>query len=326
MAVKAFDPLALLMGEEMRPTGSEAVALTRAMPSLFRDDFSYLQAAVAQLRQSQPLQVEFSASEQRIDLTPPEELKQRFRFLPREIWQEDGTFTLSADQNAIQKEIKRSRKDETAWPRIHYLWPLNPVVEWVNDKVLAAFGRHEAPVLVLQRALEPGEVVFVLSGLIPNRKSHPLVHRWFGVSFKNGRFDGIEDFDTLLARTGLAKQAFPNPGEEVDMESLQRLLPEAVARAKEWMTRQRKAFEDAINDKLNEHLRALERLKKRQFIQLEIRFESSSSRQKLALGRKEKERREIDRVFDEYLNWIEDTMTTEDNPYIQVVAVLKGAN
>jgi len=48
--------------------------------------------------------------------------------------------------------------------------------------------------------------------------------------------------------------------------------------------------------------------------------------EKLVQGRKEKERREIDRIFDEYFNWIEETMTTEDNPYIQVVAVLKGAD
>ena len=148
-----FDPLALFMGEGKSPTGSEAVAKTRSLPSLFPNDFAYLQAAIAHLRQSQPLQVEFTPSEQRADLTPTEELKQRFRFLPREIWPEDGAFTLSPRQEVIQEEIKRSRKDETAWPRIHYLWPLNPVMEWVNDKVLAAFGRHEAPVIVLKGAL-----------------------------------------------------------------------------------------------------------------------------------------------------------------------------
>ena len=42
------------------------------------------------------------------------------------------------------------------------------------------------------------------------------------------------------------------------------------------------------------------------------------------MSRKEEERREIDRKFDEFIHWVEDTMTTEDNPFIQVIAVLQG--
>ena len=322
----AFDPLALFMGEGKSPTESEAVAKTRSLSSLFPNDFAYLQSAIAHLRQSQPLQVEFTPSEQRADLTPTEELKQRFRFLPREIWPEDGAFTLSPRQEVIQEEIKRSRKDETAWPRIHYLWPLNPVMEWVNDKVLAAFGRHEAPVIVLPGALAARDVIFVLCGLIPNRKSHPLVHRWFGASFRNEAFLGIEDFDAVLERTGLARQSFPNRGDHLDLESLAGLLPEAVAKAREWMSGQRKIFEEAVNEKLNQHYRALERLKEKQLVQLEMRFVQSQQPERIVLGRKEEERRRINQLFVDYLTWIEETMTTEDHPYLQVVAVLQGAD
>jgi len=323
---KAFDPLALLMGEAERPEGGQAEGKIKHLPSLFADDFSYLQAALQHLRQSNSQQVEFYPDEQRIELTAPEELKHRFRFHPREIWPEDGVFCLSAEQKVIQDEIKRSRKDEKAWPNIYYLWALNPVAEWINDKVLAAFGRHEAPVLALHGAFDPGEVVFVLSGLIPNRKSHPLVHCWFGVSFKDGQFQKIEDFGELLLRTDLHKRTFPNRGDGDQPQTLQQLLPQAVAQAKTWMSEQRKTFEDAINEKLNEQLNALERLRKKQYAQLEMRFETGRQPERLAQSLKEKKRREIDRIFDEYLQWVEDTMSTEDNPYIQVIAVLKGAN
>lgn len=158
---------ALFMGEKKSPAGGEAEARTRSLPPLFSSDFAYLQAAIGHLRQSQPLQAEFTPGEQRADLTPTEELEQRFHSLPREIWPEDGAFTLSVRQEVSQEEIKRSRKDKTAWPRIHYLWPLNPIMEWVNDRVLAAFGRREAPVIILPGALAAGESIFVLSGLIP---------------------------------------------------------------------------------------------------------------------------------------------------------------
>jgi len=296
------------------------------MPTLYGSDFDYVKAAIQYLRQSEPLQAEFDPENQRIELTAPEDLQYRFRYLPKEIWPEDGYFILSSDKKAIQDEIKRSRKDEKAWPRIHYLWPLNPVVEWINDKVLSSFARHEAPILILQDALEQGEVVFLLSGLIPNRKGHPLIHRWFGAVFVADKFKAIEEFDSLLERTGLGKKSFPNPGGNVHIKFLQSLLPEAVKQARIWLSEQRKVFEEKINKKLNEQYTALERLKKKQYMQLEFRFEDSKQPERLVQARKEKERREIDRIFDEYLEWVEDTMTTEDNPYIQVIAVLKGSN
>ena len=155
----AIDPLAILMGESAPPSGQEANIFTKTMPSLFQDDYTYLEASIRYLRQVQAIQADFYPDERRIDMTAPEELKHRFRYYPREIWPEDGAFILSGNSTVIQKEMQRSRKDEKAWPRIHYLWQLCPVVEWVNDKLLASFGRHEAPVLNLQVVLAPNETI-----------------------------------------------------------------------------------------------------------------------------------------------------------------------
>ncbi len=42
------------------------------------------------------------------------------------------------------------------------------------------------------------------------------------------------------------------------------------------------------------------------------------------LNKKERERREIEKVFNDWQTWVEETMKTEDNAYIRVVAVLRG--
>ena len=105
----------------------------------------------------------------------------------------------------------------------------------------------------------------------------------------------------------------------MDIEALQELLPKAVQQARDYMSEERKAFEEVINKKLNEQLRALERLKGKQYRQLELFY--TDQRQ---LSKKEQHRREIDRKFDEFIEWVEDTMTTENNPFIQVVSVLFG--
>jgi hypothetical protein len=319
-AGETIDPLALMLGETAPPVGNLAINRTREILSLYPDDYHYLKAAIESLKQSQTLQTEFDDDARQVTLTATKELKSRLRnSLPREVWPKDDIFILSADTDTIQDEIRRSRKDEKAWPRIHYLWPHNPVIEWINDKVIAGFGRHEAPVLSLPGALEPEETVFILSGLIPNRKGHPLVFRWFGVTFLENEFLGIESFDDLLERTGLGRISFPNSGAGIDVNSIKKLLPDAVKQAKEFMSRERAYFENEINDKLQKQLDALELLKGKQYRQLDLFY-----MEKRNLSKKERRKREIDRKFDEFIDWVEDTMTTEDNPYIQIVAVLKG--
>ncbi len=322
-AQETFDPLALLMGGSTPSAGQNPEDKTRSMPTLYQDDYHYLKEAIEHLKQSETLQTDFVSDEQQIILTATKDLKHRLRYImPREVWPDDDTFVLSANRQMIQDEIKRSRsrKDENAWPRIHYLWQHNPVLEWINDKVVAGFGRHEAPVLTLSSILNAGETVFILSGLIPNRKSHPLVQRWFGVTFKDAIFQQIEGFESLLARTGLGKTPFPSRIDNINIEALRQLLPEAVQQARDYMSKERKAFEEVINEKLNEQLIALERLKTKQYEQLELLFMD-----KRQLSKKEQHKREIDRKFDEFMEWVEDTMTTEDNPFFQVIAVLKGA-
>lgn len=322
----AFDPLAILMGSAEAPVGNEAASKTRLSPSLFRDDFAFSQAAIKFLRETMPLQVDFDQEKQLLTLTSPDELRERFRSLTPEIWPDDGIFQLSPNANSIQKEIKRCRKDEKAWPRVHYLWSLNPVIEWLNDKVLASFGRHEAPIMVLNDGFDPHEVSILMSGLIPNRKGHPLLHNWFGAIFQDGEFQRIEELDALIERTSLGKKTFPNKGQQVEPDPLKNLLPKAVSEAKKWMSTHRKTFQDGMNEKLDKHLTALANLQEKKYVQLELMFEGSLQPEKIVTTRKEKERREIDQVFDEYAEWVKETMTTEDKPYIRVVAVFKGAD
>lgn len=319
-AAVAFDPLKLLMGGEAPPAGKNTHEKISSMPTLYNGDYQYLKEAISYLKQTETLQADFIDNEQQVILTATKDLKHRLRYtLPREVWPDDNIFVLSAGVDDIQEEIKRSRKDENAWPRKHFLWQHNPIIEWINDKVIAGFGRHEAPVLSLQGALGAKETVFILSGLTPNRKGHPLIHSWFGVTFHDGTFTKIEEFDQLISRTGLGKNKFPNPLKDIDIEALRSLLPETVKQVKLYMSEKRTAFEKVINEKLNSQLSALERLKGKQYEQLNLFYQD-----KKQLTKKEQDKREIDRKFDEFIEWVEDTMTTEDHPFIQVIAVLKG--
>lgn len=111
-----------------------------------------------------------------LSLVAPDELRRRFAQLPPEITPDNWQIYLSQDKNVISDAIVRARSEQQAWPDVHYLWQINPVVQWLDDKMQAAFGRHQAPVIRMGHTMSPDEDHFILSGLFPNRKSHPMVN------------------------------------------------------------------------------------------------------------------------------------------------------
>jgi hypothetical protein len=201
-------------------------------------------------------------------LTAPRDLQVRRRQLPREVWPEHGRFVLTDDPAQICAEVERCRQDETAWPKVHYLWPQHVVLDWLIDRLQAAFGRQRAPVIRLPEGGE-SEVAFLLSGTIPNRKGQPLVVHWLVVRYRDGRRTAVEDLAPYLENVGLGARTLSNPGTPLDLAPLQALLPDAVAAARQEIIRRRDGFDQAMQEKLTRQLQELARLRSRQFEQLE---------------------------------------------------------
>ena len=312
---KEFDPLALLMKNMDVPKGEEAETKTGVMPSLYESDYAYLKAGIEHIRKDMKTQVTYHDDLKRIELTAPRELIHRFELLPNEIIPDMDSFELSMDIATVQEEIAECRKRENAWPKIHYLWQHHPIFEWMNDKVLASFGRHEAPILTLPDVLDSNEVVFILSGLIPNRKGHPVIHRWFGVRFVNGLYEEIEEFRELVERIQLGKRPFPNRNAGVEIDELKDLLPEAIKQTRDWMSLVREDEQKKSDRQLGEHLERLAELESKQNKQIELDFMGAVLEQR---------KRHVKKIFDDFADWVRDTMEIEDNPYIRVVAALRG--
>lgn len=334
LLAEGFDPLALLLGSSDETTPDQAQnnksrVTTTSMPSLFENDFEYVRTALSWIGgrysdKKDRLTPDIDSSDRIISFTAPEDLKYRFRMLPREIFPEDGRFALTDNARLLQKEIARARKEENTWPYIHYLWELNPVLEWMTDKVVSGFGRLEAPVITLDSGLAENESIYLVSGLIPNRKGHPIIHSWFGVHVRQGKdfldediqLEGFKTLDEVFDLTGFGRKQLPNRNTPVDTALLQKNLKTVISRVKEKMKEYRKTFMAKTEPELAEHLSRLSGLRKKHqaFIQLELQGFAGNER-------KETKAREIDRIFNEYSEWIEDTMKTEDSPYIQVAAV-----
>ncbi|BAZ02908.1 hypothetical protein NIES37_69210 (plasmid) [Tolypothrix tenuis PCC 7101] len=299
----------------------QAQAAMQKMPSLFPDDYHYTLAALGAVNEENPLQLRSLEEELLIELTMPNELRSRFERLPREIQPASNqALRLSGDRNKVMRELEESRKSEERWPSIQYLWELHPVIDWLNDRGITLFGRHQAPVIVLPQ-LQANEVIFVMSGIIPNRRGQPLVNKWVSVVFQNQKFKHIEDFEKTLQLTGLGQEPIPNQMLPTD-EKLLNLREIAVVEAQKKMLEARKNFEDSINVQLQEQLNRLNKLKGQHYEQLTLRFADGTP---LKEEKKSKAERRIEQIFNDYWRWVEDSMTTEPAPYIKIIAVLQGA-
>jgi hypothetical protein len=218
------------------------------------------------------------------------------------------------------EEARQKRAEEDTWPQLHYLWPQHPIVEWLGERVLTAFGRHRAPVLRSQY-LSPGEQAFILTGVIPNRKGQPLLVDWQVVgSHSESAAFSLEPFDSFIERARLKAGTLPNSGQNFPLESLQARLPQAVRTMRAHMIAKQSAFAADMQARLRGTLAELESLQGKQIQQLELQLEKVIEGVKRS--RFERRSQYIHRVFDDYRQWVEDTLTTEPHPYIQVLAAV----
>ena len=324
MQEDGFDLLDFLQQGTTDVPAEDSKAAIRSMPTLFFNDFEYAAKALERLNRQVSLDLDIEPANRMIRFAMPDDLRHRFRYMPREIRPADDKLLFTDDQTSMQDEIKRCRKDEKAWPKLHCLWPLHPVISWLNDKVVAGFRRHEAPVLTLS-TMAGDEVVYILTGIVPNLKGQPLVQRWIGVTVRNGKYQGIESFESVLGRTGLARQKFSNPAHDQVPAEVQERLPEVIDHARQWMVQERNRFEDDINEKLNAHLKNLESLRKRHLDAARAHIQAMDVAQTVRARRAEEKEREIEALFSEYMKWIEETMTTEKQAYIKVVAIIRAS-
>jgi hypothetical protein len=182
--------------------------------------------------------------------------------------------------------------------------------------LLSNFNRLEAPVLKLN-TLKDDELIYIVSGLIPNKKAQPMINGWIGVKFKNNAFESILTLDALFEETQLASKQFPNSAKEYDLSDVQKNLPLAITEATKYIQSLRDDYVDTMDTKILEQLEELDRLKERHLGQLKMDFNQESKRLD--------KQKDIETIFEDYHRWIKESMEIESQPFIQVIAVLKGS-
>jgi ERCC4-related helicase len=304
-------------------TASEPQTETGTLLSLFASPFDFTVAALKASTVPIP-NLNINETERFIELQLPEELKPRYERLTREIRpDEKSLLSLTDNPEEIMTAMIEARRQDARWPVKQYLWELHPIVEWLTDRCLFYFGRHQAPVIQLSTGMKSQEAIFVCFGSFPNRRGSPVLNRWVSVIFNNGKFQGVEPFAKTLERTQLGQNSIPNPG-TVELEDLLGLRSKAINQARTYLQQERTTFDSQLTAQLNEQKQRLERLRGYHFEQLELRFEEDTRAETIKQQQRQRARSGIEKIFKDYEDWVNLSMTTEPEPYIKLITVLRS--
>jgi superfamily II DNA or RNA helicase len=295
--------------------------------SLFKGDYDYARQAFEWLSASGrfPNPPRADDRQQSLHIEPDLDLD---RYLARELADEmrpdDRTYDLTANPEQVKTAIRTAR-DGDRWPSLQYLWPLHPIVQWLDYKLLSTIGRQRAPVIQVRRGVEAGEAFVLVSALIPNRRGQPVLNEWFAVRITaQGRVDGVLEMKELIERTGLGREELPNAGTALPLERLRTQLPTALDCAAERMATLQAQFSRSMRERAKGELARLDQLRAQHQRQLELEFQSSSTSGVASIQQSKKQRalRELDKLFDSYQRWVTETLEIEPHAHLTVAAVL----
>lgn len=314
-----FDPFEVLMAAATEEEGA-APARTKTDETLLSDR-DYLEMSLEFLNQTEGHSVQKLEQVSGLDITLTPDMRRRLQaLLPAEVLPSGEHLRLSDDKDFVMSEMKRSMRnnmEDTVWPAVQYLWKLHPLFSWVNDKIGLQFKRDEAPVCTSEK-LPAGAVIFIVTGSIPNKKSTPLVDEWFGVLYQDGKFVKNVGMNDAVQMTELRSMKTPNPDKLTEelLADASVLLPDVVEQARHYLKGFYTSYQNEINPMLDEEIDKLADLQeKHKDYQLSL-FENERKRSEAE--------RKVDDLFDRFVNWVNDTLTIQDNPYIRIISVVMG--
>ena len=319
-ANEEFDPFEALMAGSDE---TETLVQVDDGDTLFTD-VDYVSKVISYLGRSDKNAVKELETVNGVEIAISPDLRRRLTaLLPPEVIPKEDYLRLSPDKKFCMEEMKRSMRNnlsETAWPTTQFLWKLHPLFIWLNDKATLIYGRGEAPLIGLSDGLNQNQCLFIVAGIIPNRKSSPVIDEWFALLFQDGRFVKKLPMFDVLSMTKIGSDKLPN--RNVVTPDMQRkataLLQQVVDKAKEIMQRHCVDYYGRINPLIDAELDKLARLQEKHKVYQLSLFNDER--------RKTERERMVDSTFEKFALWVKDTLEIENNPYIRIVAAMMGGD
>lgn len=236
-------------------------------------------------------------------------------------WSDDAKYC-TGQANSLVSQLRGDQ-----WNRTQYLWELSPIVEWVGMKASSLlYGRGEAPIIgVGGGRLHADEMILLVSGMIANRRATPVIDEWFGVRYRNGRFVDMLPLNDVWKLTGYKGRQVPGTSEwryvnreediadQAQIDAVQQLLEDAVIRSTERLEELKRCYTKSANVTIDRQVHRIAQWKNDRMAVL-----AGHS------GHSPNDDRQVERIYDEYAQWVEDSLMASGEPVIRVAAAFVG--
>lgn len=254
------------------------------------------------------------------ELLPSEELRRSLSSVLPEDIDLSRSLVLSPDRGFCMQAVRSSLSSGLsggAWPAVQYLWALNPVVSFVNDKASLLFARGEAP-LACVNTLPAGQTLFFMVGSVPNRRAEPVVDERFGLLFDGSRFIKSVSMEEAVRLCGFASARVVNPGLAGSGEELsaKALLPAVIEQGRLYMQARSEEYKRRVSGQLKGEIARLSGLEERH---------RQTAGDSTAVKRLKEERLcKVETEFKELTKFVNDSLTIEETPYLRVAGAAMG--
>ncbi len=304
-------------------------------PSLFTSDIDFAREALPLIGAVEPGQSEEEGAAtvawredgRSFDLVPSPDLQRRYEYLPGELTRDRKRFQLTDDRARVMSAIEVARQRQDEWPEWELFWAHHPVCEWLDDKVMAELGRHEAWVVPVPGDLDGHDAVFLFQGVQSNRNGQPVIVDWFGVPVVGTDVQETLPLERAIELSGLRSQA-GNPGTFEVPSQVASCLSTAVDAARAHMEGRRQERDQDLAEQVRDGMRQLADWRKRSFARLDdeaLRASKGGAVPAPMRKRHAAERTEIDALYKEREAFVERVKSVEE-PYLRVAAVLARAD
>jgi ERCC4-related helicase len=326
------DPMAIFGAlDQLLQQGEEQNIETypKAEAYQWMDDYTFFKQSLEMLTEENPShkeQVEFLTDNQSIIWFPPEDVQQILDFMPKEAIPDKKEFHLTTNRDEVQKAIVEARKKQGKWPAKQLLWEQHPLFNWLVERVIVKFDKNEAPLIVVPHLNE--RVIFFIQGILFNKRAQPVISQWFGVEVSGNEQYTILSFDTLKQLIFSQGELY-NPGKsDVNMELIHKQKLSALETAKKHLQQLRSERKDKLYPHLREDQKKLKdwRDKKLKLLEEQERQKRlpNGMLPKHIASRIEYERKRVNDLYKQRVDWINQIMTTDSDPFLRIAAVFVG--
>ncbi|MDR0696267.1 MAG: DEAD/DEAH box helicase [Christensenellaceae bacterium] len=259
-----------------------------------------------------------------IEIEMPDKFRKLIdKYLPSEFQPPlEENLVLIKDRDSMRAVIDENDKKQVlsaALLKKQYLWPMHPVMLWLNDKMNCLFSDNKAALVLIRKGLKKGEFIFIIEGHVTNKRANLVINEVFGLLYNETTFIKHLKINEIFDMMGLDKQDVINEF----TPTLKYTIPtdscvnSVIKVSRDYMFEQILEYKKKTEDIIKTNVRNLDRLK--EYIDSKFSIDNEyEGIPHISISHK----KNIETLYKVLYEWVESALSISNNPNVKILACI----